>query len=216
VHYTTNRNARYESANHYVVALNGINFDWTTRQSPRGQFEVKFAELEEFDNKHGTISFLGEDNNTFPKLATWTAYTKITAINMLNKEDMNSVFTLVHIKKLVDICLVPQYFYMYVQGEDKCEDVDADEAAAAIWSGGTGKEQHQGDDEDAIEEEQQPVDEEQQPVQPVEEDQEQGDDEDHDMEDDDEVNDEDTTEDNTWTTMIVNYHKPSALNMDGI
>jgi hypothetical protein len=82
-----------------VVALTGIGFEWTTGQSPRGQFNIRIAELEEFKNTHGTTSFLGEDKMNFPKLATWTAYAKSIAIKVLNKEAMNSVFTVLHRQK---------------------------------------------------------------------------------------------------------------------
>jgi hypothetical protein len=109
---------------HYVVALNVIKFEWMTGQSPRGQFDFRFAELEEFKNNHGTTSFLGEYKKNHPKLATWTSYAKSTTIKVLNKEDMNSVFTLVRIKKLVDIGLVPQSIYMYEPGEQEEEDAD--------------------------------------------------------------------------------------------
>jgi hypothetical protein len=64
-----------------------------------------------------------------------TAYAKSMATKVLKKEDTNSVFTLVRIKKLVDIGLIPQSLYMY--GLEEQEDEDANEAAAAIWSGGT-------------------------------------------------------------------------------
>jgi hypothetical protein len=70
--------------------------------------------------------------------------------------------TLFHIKKCVDISLVPQSFYMY--GPEDQKDEDADEAFSAIWSDvAAGKEQQQCDNDDGIEEEQQQlVDEEKQ------------------------------------------------------
>jgi hypothetical protein len=56
-HFNRKRNARDEVADHYVVALHGIKFEWTTGQRPRGQFVVRFAELEEFKNNHGNFFF---------------------------------------------------------------------------------------------------------------------------------------------------------------
>jgi hypothetical protein len=164
VHSIRKRKACDELASHCVFALNEIPCECKTGQSPRGQLDVRFAELEEFKNTHGTISFLDEEKKNHPKLSTWTAYAKITAIKVLNKEATNSVFTLVPIKKLVDISLAPYYFYTYGPGEQ--EDEDSDEADAAdIWGGrNTEKEQHQGNYDDNIEEEQQPVHEEQQQV----------------------------------------------------
>jgi hypothetical protein len=47
---------------HHVDASNGIEFQRTAGQSPRGQFAVRFAPLEEFNKTHGIVSFLGEDN----------------------------------------------------------------------------------------------------------------------------------------------------------
>jgi hypothetical protein len=95
---------------HYAIALNGIHFEWTPGQSPRGQFDIRFSEVKEFKNNHDTVSFLGEDKNNFPKLATWTAYAKSMAIKVLNKEAANSVFTLIRIKKVIDVGSVPQFF----------------------------------------------------------------------------------------------------------
>jgi hypothetical protein len=86
------------------------------------------------------------------------AYAKCTAIKVLNQMATNSVITLLRIKKLVGIGLAPESFYKYGPGEDEDEDDDVDEADVAIWSGGTGKEPHQGNGEE------QPVDEEQEPV----------------------------------------------------
>jgi hypothetical protein len=133
VHYIRKRKVRDRLADHYVVALNGIDFEWTTGQIPRGQFEVRFAELGEFKNNHGTVYFLGEDKKNFPKLASWTAYVKITAIKVLKKEATNSMFNLLCIKKLVDIGLVPLSYYKYEGHADDGE--DAAGADAAIWSG---------------------------------------------------------------------------------
>jgi hypothetical protein len=47
VHYVRKRKARDQLAPRFVTALNRINFQWTARQSPRGQFGVRFAELGE-------------------------------------------------------------------------------------------------------------------------------------------------------------------------
>jgi hypothetical protein len=68
-----------------VAALTGIGFEWTTCQNERGQFNVRFAELEEFKNNHGTVSFLGEDKKNNLKLATWTGCAKSTTIKVLKK-----------------------------------------------------------------------------------------------------------------------------------
>jgi hypothetical protein len=104
--------------------------------NPKGQFKVRFAELEEFKKTHGTIYFLSEDKNDPPKLASWTFCAKRMTIKVLNKEATSSVLTLIHIKKFVDIGLVPQYLFTYGPGEE--EEEDTDDATAAIWSGGTG------------------------------------------------------------------------------
>jgi hypothetical protein len=37
---------------------------------PEAQFEVRFAELEEFKKTHGTVYFLGEEKKKIPKLAS--------------------------------------------------------------------------------------------------------------------------------------------------
>jgi hypothetical protein len=186
-------------APHVVTALNGIDVQWKAGQSPRVQFEVSFAELEEFKKARGTTYFFGKEKKKFPKLASWTFYSKSTAIKVLNKEATNFVFTLLRIKKLVDICCVPLYHYKYEDHADDDEDADddeeADEADADIWSGGTGKEQQQGNDCDDYDDydEEQPVDEDQE--EPVDEEQAPGDDEEND-------DDMDTTDDN--------YRKPAA------
>jgi hypothetical protein len=131
VHYIRKRKARDELAAHYVVALNGINFEWTTGQSPRGQFKVRFAELEEFKNNHGTVFFSWRGQEDPPKLTTWTAYAKSMAIKVLTKMATSSVFTLPRIKKGVDLGLVTSSFYKYGPEEEEYE--DADEADAAIY-----------------------------------------------------------------------------------
>jgi hypothetical protein len=130
VHYVRKRKARDQVAHCVVTALNGIDFQWTAGQSPGGQFEVRFAKLEEFKKNHGTVSFLGEDKNNFPKLASWTFYAKSMAIKVLNKEAINSVFTLLCIKKLVDISLVPLSHYKYEEHAD--DDEHANKASADI------------------------------------------------------------------------------------
>jgi hypothetical protein len=107
VHYIRKSRICDELADHYGVALNGIKCEWTTGQSQRGQFDVRFAELDDFKNNHGTVYFLGEDKKNFPQLAIWTAYAKSMVIKVLKKEATNSMFTLVRIKKLVDSGLVP-------------------------------------------------------------------------------------------------------------
>jgi hypothetical protein len=62
------------------------------------------------------------DKKEFPKLASWSFYAKSTAIKVIKKEATNSVFTLVHIKKLVDIGFVPQSLYKYDGHSDDTTD----------------------------------------------------------------------------------------------
>jgi hypothetical protein len=148
VHYIRKRKAIDVLPDHHVDALDGIKFQWTAGQSPRGRFEVRFAKLEDFKKTYGTISFLGEDKTEFPKLASWTFYAKITAIKVLKKDAPNSVFTLLRIKKLIVIGPVPQYFYKYGEHSDDT----------------TGNEQLQGDDvDDNDEEQEEPLEQEEQP-----------------------------------------------------
>jgi hypothetical protein len=158
VNYIRKRKACDQLAPRFVTALNGIDFQWTAGQSPIGHFEVRFAELEKFKKTHSTISFIGEDKKKPPKLTSWTFYAKRRAIKVLNKEATNSVFTLLGIKKLVDIGHVPLSHYKYEEHAD--DDEDADDAAVDIYSGGTGIEQQKGGDGYDNDEEQ-PVDEEQ-------------------------------------------------------
>jgi hypothetical protein len=175
-----------------VVALNGIYFELTNGQIPRGQFMVGFVKLREFKYNHGTVYFLGGDKNNFPKLASWKEYTKNTTIKVLKKEPNNSVFTLLCTKKLVDIGLVPLSYYKYEEHADDYE--DADEADDAIWSDGKDQQQQQGEYVDDSDQEQ-PVDEEQYLVyeeqEPVDEKKEQGDDEDNDEDTDEDMDDDD-------------------------
>jgi hypothetical protein len=101
---------------------------------------------------------LDEYKNNYPKLIKWTSYANIMAIKVHTKQATNSAFTLPHVNMLVDLGLVPSYFYKYgPQEEDEDADEDTDEdsaAAAAIWSGGIDVKQ-QGDDDDNIVDEQQ-------------------------------------------------------------
>jgi hypothetical protein len=85
VYFIRKRKACDKVAPHFVAALTGIGCEWTTGQNERRQFDGRFAELEEFKNNQGTISFLGEDRNINLKLATWTGYAKSTAIKVLKK-----------------------------------------------------------------------------------------------------------------------------------
>jgi hypothetical protein len=89
VHYIRKRKACDKVAPRFVAASTGIGFEWTTGQHERGQFDLRFAELEEFKNNHGTVYFIGEDKKNNLKLATWTGYVKSTAIKMLKKEATN-------------------------------------------------------------------------------------------------------------------------------
>jgi hypothetical protein len=74
---------------------------------------------------------------------------KSPSIKVLKKEATNSVFTLVRIKKLVEIGLVPQSFYKY---DERYDDT-------------TGNEKLQGDDvDDNDEEQEEPLEQEEQPV----------------------------------------------------
>jgi hypothetical protein len=206
-----------------VDALNGIDFEWTTGQNSRRQFKVRFTKLDEFKNNHDTISFLCEDKNNFPKLASWTAYVKSTAIKVLMKEATDFEFTILRIKKLTDISLVHLHHYKYEEHADNDEDVN--EASDAIWSGVTGIEQHQDKDDDdrdedqPIDEEQQPVDEDQEPVDeeqsPVDEEQAQGDDEDND-EDTGEDTDDDDRKPSVDEDMDDGDCKPGTLNMEDV
>jgi hypothetical protein len=137
VHYVRKRKARDQLPDSYVDALNGIDFQWTIGQSPIGQLKVSFSKLKEFNKTHGTVSFLGEDKKKFLKLAYWIMYAKSTAINMLNKDANKYVFTILRIKKMVDIGIVSLSVYKYQEHSDD-----------------TGNEQQQGDDGDDIDEEQ--------------------------------------------------------------
>jgi hypothetical protein len=74
------------------------------------------------------LFILGEDKKSPPKLIYWTCYAKSTAIEVINKEANNSVFTLFRTKKLVLL-----FHYKYEEHAD--DDEHAGEAAAAIWSG---------------------------------------------------------------------------------
>jgi hypothetical protein len=60
VHYVRKRRALGLLPGNHVAALNGIKFQCTSGQSPRGKFEVRFDKLEEFKKTHVTVSFLGE------------------------------------------------------------------------------------------------------------------------------------------------------------
>jgi hypothetical protein len=88
------------------------------------------AELEDFKNDHGTTSFPGKYKKNYPKLATWTSYRKSMAIKVFTKKTTNSVFTLPCITKLVDLGLVPNYYYKYVPEEQEYEATDEVNAAA--------------------------------------------------------------------------------------
>jgi hypothetical protein len=76
-------------------------------KSPPGQFEVWFAQLEDFKRTHGTITFLVEDKQEYPKLPSWSFYSKCTAIKVFKMEVLIFFKTLVRIKKLVDIDIAP-------------------------------------------------------------------------------------------------------------
>jgi hypothetical protein len=127
-----------------------LNLPVITGQSPIWQFEVGFAKLEEFMNNHDAVSFLDENKKIFSKLASWTAYVKSTSIEVLMKETTSSMFTLIRIKTLIDICLVTLSHYRYEEHAD--DDENADEADATVCSGVTGIEQHKGDDNDDMDE----------------------------------------------------------------
>jgi hypothetical protein len=71
VHYVRKRKAIGILTDHHVAALNGMDFQWTAGQSPRGQFEVRSAELEELKKTNDTVSFIGEEKKEFPNLASW-------------------------------------------------------------------------------------------------------------------------------------------------
>jgi hypothetical protein len=121
----------------FCDSLEWTHFQWTSGQSPRAQFEVRFAELEEFKKNHGYVYFLGEDKKNFSKLASWKCYANILDIKVLDKEATNSVFTLLCNNNLIGSGLVPLSHYKYEEHAD--DDEDANEAAAAIGICGTGR-----------------------------------------------------------------------------
>jgi hypothetical protein len=211
------RKARDEFADHYfVVDLNGIDFEWTTTgQTPRGcQFEVTVGLLSSRDSR--TIMapslFLMRTRRISP---SWHLGQRMqntyTAIKVLRtKATTDSVFAILHIKKFIDIGLVPLSYHKYEEHAD--DDEDAYDAAA-MRSGGAGKEQQQcNDDGDDYSDEEQPIDEEQEPV---DEEQEQSDDEDNDEDTYNDMEDDDrkpaANED-----MDTGYHKTAALTMEYI
>jgi hypothetical protein len=61
VHYIMKRKALGVLPDHRVGALHGSEFEWTTGQSTRTEFEDWFAQLEDFKQTHGTVGFFGED-----------------------------------------------------------------------------------------------------------------------------------------------------------
>jgi hypothetical protein len=71
VRYIRKRKALGMLPDHHGDALNGIEFQWIAGQSPRGQVEAKFTELEDFKKTNGTVSFLGEGKKEYPKLPSW-------------------------------------------------------------------------------------------------------------------------------------------------
>jgi hypothetical protein len=105
-----------------VEALDGIKFEWTSDREPKKTFEEWFAELEEYKNTFNTVLFIGSERKIYKTLADWTSYTKLTAIKVLENKGKNSEFTLIRIKKLVDIGVVPRSNYLYRL--DSAEDVD--------------------------------------------------------------------------------------------
>jgi hypothetical protein len=113
VHYVRKGNACVQLPDRYVAALNGIDFQWAAGQNSRCQFEVRFANLKEFKKTHGIVFILGEDKKKPPKLASWNFYAKSMAFKVINKEANNYVSTLLRIKKLVSIGLVPLSHYKY-------------------------------------------------------------------------------------------------------
>jgi hypothetical protein len=109
---------------HHVEALDGIKFLWISDRKPKKTFDEWFAKLEEFKNNYDTILLLGEEKNNFKTIASCTAYAKSTVTKVLNDEGKNSEFTLIRIKKLVDICVVPLYEKSYgeVDGEQPVDE----------------------------------------------------------------------------------------------
>jgi hypothetical protein len=97
----------------YVDALNVVQFEWTAGQITNKVFAAWFAELLEFQNIHGTLQFVGDDRNNFPKLTYWCYYAKKTDINVLTNKSKNAVFALPLCKMIVDIGIVTSRFYLY-------------------------------------------------------------------------------------------------------
>jgi hypothetical protein len=74
------------------------------------------------------VQFLVEQRKSYKILAAWTSYAKLTAIKVLENLGNNFEFTLVRIKNLVDIDVVPPSKYSHgVDGADKVEDELEDE-----------------------------------------------------------------------------------------
>jgi hypothetical protein len=113
-----------------VEALDGIKFEWKSDQAPKKTFKEWFTKLEEYKNTFNTVIFLGEERKIYKTLADWTVYAKLTAIKVLENKGKNSEFTLIHIKKLVDIGDVPHSNYSC--GLDGAEDVDNKCTIAAV------------------------------------------------------------------------------------
>jgi hypothetical protein len=113
-----------------VEALDGIKFEWKSDQAPKKTFKEWFTKLEEYKNTFNTVLFIGEERKIYKTLADWTVYAKLTAIKVLENKGKNSEFTLIHIKKLVDIGDVPHSNYSY--GLDGAEDVDNKCTIAAV------------------------------------------------------------------------------------
>jgi hypothetical protein len=136
VNYIKKKKACGKLPNPHVEALDGIKFEWKLNEwkfdrVPKKTFEEWFAELEEYKSTFNTALFLGKDRKIYKTLAAWTAYVKqVTAIKVLENKGKNSEFTLIHIKKLVDIGVVPRSNYSY--GVDGAEDVNNELKIAAI------------------------------------------------------------------------------------
>jgi hypothetical protein len=128
VNYMKNKKAHGKLPIPHVAALDGIKFEWKADRKPKTTFEEWFHELEEYKNTFNTVLFLDKQRKSYKTLDAWTLYAKLTTIKVLENLGNNSEFTLIYIKNIVDIGVVPPSKHSYgLDGADEVEDEEEDE-----------------------------------------------------------------------------------------